>query len=446
MAVSTQNLIAARFAQTEVLVATSRQELFEGYIRALATHERIEEMLSPELSANDNFWPEPGDWKAAYRPYVVENGVLKIPVMGVLLNRFGFALGRYATGYTYIQKAVERGMADPGVKGIAFICDSPGGEVAGCFELTDMIYGARREKPMRAFAVDYAYSAAFSVASAAHKISMTRSGGVGSVGVVTAHVDYSKMLNDFGIKVTFIFAGKHKVDGNAYEKLAPSVKARIQEKIDRIYGVFAVTVARNRKMEEQAVRDTEALTYDATTAIDVGFADKVGVFEDEITAFADELNTDRSEPTMAGATEQNTDKGVPQATHDAAVAASRAEGEKAGVTAERLRINSILGSDEAKTRPKAALSAALKTDMTVDQAKAFLADLPEEAKAEAPKGDGKDGKGGNSFAEHMDRTEHPEVGAGSGGENGKGQGGDAEVATILGDYGQASGYKRKQAA
>ena len=136
---------------------------------------------------------------------------------------------------------------------------------------------------MRAFAVDHAYSAAFAIASSAHKISMTRSGGVGSVGVVTAHVDYSKMLNDFGVKVTFIFAGKHKVEGNAYEKLPAAAKARIQEKIDRIYGVFTGTVARNRKMDDQAVRATEALTYDASNAIDVGFADKVGVFEDDIT-------------------------------------------------------------------------------------------------------------------------------------------------------------------
>ena len=121
MTVATQNLIAARFAQTEVLVATSHQQLFEGYIRALSTHERVEEMMAPDFAAQDDFWPEPGDWKASYRPYNVDNGVLKIPVMGVLLNRFGFTLGRYATGYTYIQKALERGLSDPAVKGIAYI-------------------------------------------------------------------------------------------------------------------------------------------------------------------------------------------------------------------------------------------------------------------------------------------------------------------------------------
>jgi signal peptide peptidase SppA len=362
--------------------------------------------------------------------------------MGVLLNRFGYTLGRYATGYTYIQKAFERGLDDPAVKGIALVCDSPGGEVSGCFELSDLIFEGRKRKPIRAFATDHAYSAAYALASSANGISMSRSGGVGSVGVVTAHIDYSKMLNDIGLKVTFIFAGKHKVDGNPYEKLPASVKQRFQARIDNIYGVFTATVARNRKMSDQAVRDTEALTYDAATALDVGFADKVGVFEDEVAAFADELcDPEEKGPTMA------TDKledSVPKATHDATVASTRAEGEAAGRKAERDRVNAILASDEAKDRPKAALSAALKTDMTVDQAKAFLGDLPAE-KATAPQEPVKPQGNGNSFAEHMDRSDQPNVGAGA--EQRKS--GDAEAdasVTILADYGHASGYKpRKQA-
>ena len=67
----------------------------------------------------------------------------------------------------------------------------------------------------------------------------------------------------------------------------------------------------------------------------------------------------------------------------AAIETARADGIAAGATQERARIAAIIGSDAGKARPKAALSAALKTDMTVEQASAFLSDLAEE-KATAP--------------------------------------------------------------
>jgi hypothetical protein len=46
----------------------------------------------------------------AYRPYVVRDGVLRIPVKGVLLHDFPFAFGSWATGYTYIARALDRGL------------------------------------------------------------------------------------------------------------------------------------------------------------------------------------------------------------------------------------------------------------------------------------------------------------------------------------------------
>lgn len=62
---------------------------------------------------------------------------------------------------------------------------------------------------------------------------------------------------------------------------------------------------------------------------------------------------------------------------------AKAEGAKAA----QARIVAIMASDAAKDRPKAALSAALKTEMTVEQASDFLADLPVEKAAEAKAGD-----------------------------------------------------------
>lgn len=355
-----------------ILVAPDQSGRATACLRALASNPDAQKMFAAEPTAqHDSYWPADGSWEATYKPYNVKAGILHIPVKGMLLHNFAYAAGSYATGYYYIQKAMERGLADPDVKGIALVCDSPGGHVAGCFELVDRIYAARKIKPIHAFAHEHAYSAAYAIASAAKRITVSRTGGVGSVGVVTMHVSMEKAVAEAGYEITFIYAGKHKIDGNPYQALSEDAKDRIQARIDAQYDVFVATVARNRSMEESKVRKTEALTFPASEAVDRGMADAVGPFDEALAEFQACLAT--GDMTMTTSTEK------PAALTQADVAAAA----QAAATAERTRIADIKALDEAKTRPVAAERVALKTGMTVAEAKDFLAGMPEEAKVEA---------------------------------------------------------------
>lgn len=295
------------------------------------------------------------------------------------------------------------------------MCDSGGGEVAGCFELADKLYAARDEKPVRTFAADRSYSAAYALGSAGSEIVMTRSGGVGSIGVVTMHADFSKNLEKAGVKVTFIYAGDHKVDGNPYEKLPSAVKDRIQGRIDRLYGVFTSTVARNRGMDDSDVRATKALTFDASDAIEGQLADRIGALDEEMAVFQSEVA--EAEDEQMSFTQEQMDAAVAAAKAEGVTegkAAGKTEGLAEGATAERERVSAIMGSDEAKTRPAAA-SMMVEMGVAADVAATQLAKLPEEAKADTLDGDGK-GKGkdtpkGSAFEQMMDGTGNPNVGA-----------------------------------
>lgn len=432
-----------------LLIDDRHGDLFEASVLHVLGHEHAADFTNrPTLAANgdSDFWPQPDSWEAAYRPYNVVDGILQIPVMGVLLNRFPYQLGRWATGYKYLEMARKRGMADENVKGIAYIHHSPGGEVAGCFEEVDAIYESRGTKPIRAFVADYSYSASFALASAADDIIITRSGGIGSVGVVTAHVDFSEAYAQMGIKITHIFAGKHKVDGNSTQPLPKEVKARIEKRIEKLYAVFTETVARNRAMEDSAVRATEALTYDAEDGMEVGFADRLGALEDEMANFA--VEADIGDEQMADT------KTYTQEQYDAAVAAARTEGETAGKTAgiaegktagateAATRLSAILDSEEGKKRPKAALNAATKTKMTAEEAVAFLATLDEE-KATAPEGGKPKGKTELTPFEQAMGNNNPNVGAEAGGEGGEGGEGEEDTsASILSAFGAVTGIKK----
>lgn len=375
---STHNPFMGRFADEPALVEPDKAARFESNLQSLAAHPKATELLSGDYMATGDFWQDDGGW---CRPYVVQDGILQIPVKGVLLNNFPYQLYDWATGYEYIWEAFKRGCgeyATGSIKGIALVCDTPGGMVAGCFDTTDKMTALKSQTgvPVWGFAHESAYSAGYAVISIADKIAVSRTGGVGSIGVVTSHVDLSVMYEKAGIKVTFIHAGKHKVDGNATEPLPAEVKARIQARIDELYDVFVSAVARNRGMEEQAVRDTEALCFTATQAVSNGLADSIGSLEDATSAFAgflDDQSEQNGEDDMADAAKSTVD----QAVHESAVATARSEGHAAGVaegaTAAQTRISAILGSDEAKGREAQANHIAFKTSMSAEDAVSLLA-------------------------------------------------------------------------
>lgn len=366
------------------LISASDAGRVEACLTSLLAHEHGQAMLDDRAFNDDGFW-DTTSWTAAYRPYSVVDGVLHIPVKGVLLHDFGFALGDWATGYVYIRRAFERGCADfkaGTIKGIALIHHTPGGMVAGCFDLVDRMHALKVESgvPVRGYAHEAAYSAGYATISVCDHITVSRTGGVGSVGVVTSHIDASGQMERFGLKRTWIFAGEHKVDGNSDGPLPADVKARMQERINETYDVFVSTVARNRPvLSEESVRATQALTFTATQALSNKFADSIGALDDALAAFAADLSPNQGDDEMADTASTTA---VDQAAHEAAVTTARTEGHAAGFTEGRTeavaRINAIIGSDEAKDRPKAAMSAALKTGMSVDEAKAFLGDLPKE--------------------------------------------------------------------
>jgi signal peptide peptidase SppA len=409
MTMTTTNALLARFDNAPILYdEDAGSTLVANLHHAFELAERISAANdNGEIQMRDGFWPDPDHWLATYRPYNVKDGILSIPVKGVLLNDFAWADGEYATGYVYIRKAIERGMADPEVHGIAFVINSGGGEVAGNFDLADDIYALRSKKPMRAFASEHAYSAAYSIASATDRIIVARTGGVGSIGVVTSRMDYSEALDKAGIKVHLIHYGKQKVDSYSTKPLSKEAKERIQARVDELGEIFVATVARNRSMDADVIRATEAGVFTASQATSNGLADEIGSLDDSVAAFAAELsNRRKGKLTMSGQT--TTEKTVDQAAVDAARAeghaAGKLEGIKEGTKAAFDRINSILASDAAKTRPVMALKMAVGEKFAALDAATvteMLGELPEE-KAEAKQESTTDTNAtGKNFKEEM---------------------------------------------
>ncbi len=210
------------------------------------------------------------------RYYDVVAGVAIIPICGTLVYKLG-SMRPYSgmTGYDGIRANLSQALADPEVKAIALDIESPGGEVSGCFDLCDDIYAMRGQKPIWSILTEHAYSAAYAIASSTDRIILPRTGGVGSVGVITMHVDFSKALAKDGIVVTMIQFGDRKADFSEYHPLSSEALERIQADVDTMGGLFVDLVARNRGITAAKVRGTQAMTFLGVSGVDVGFADAV---------------------------------------------------------------------------------------------------------------------------------------------------------------------------
>ncbi|MFS7253256.1 S49 family peptidase [Rahnella rivi] len=208
--------------------------------------------------------------------YDVVEGVAVIPIQGTLVQKLG-TLRPYSgmTGYDGIRACFLQALNDSDVKAICLDIDSPGGEVAGCFDLVDVIYASRGSKPIWAILSESAYSAAYALASAADKIIVPRTGGVGSVGVIVMHVDWSQKIKSDGLQVTIITYGDRKAESNPYEPLSDTARKAIQSDIDEMGRLFVSTVSRNRGIAERTVRDTEAACFLGADGVQLGLADQV---------------------------------------------------------------------------------------------------------------------------------------------------------------------------
>jgi signal peptide peptidase SppA len=203
------------------------------------------------------------------------NGVALIPVRGILARDVPwFADG---TNYAFIRESFDAALADPAIRAVVLYVDSPGGDVAGCADLADHIYANRGTKPIWAILDESAYSAAYWLACAADRVTVPRTGGAGSIGVVCCHVDLSKMLANAGIEVTYIQSGNQKTDGAAEKPLSSEARKRVQVDIDQLGELFINTVARNRRrgLSRTTVRAMQAGCFLGPQAVANGLCDEV---------------------------------------------------------------------------------------------------------------------------------------------------------------------------
>ena len=247
--------------------------------------------LAPRLALDDNDGDEEG------MPPVNQSGVAVIGIYGPLVPRAGnLEACQRMTSYESIASQLDNALADPTVSHIVLDIDTPGGAATGAFELADKIRTGCAEKPISAIVNFSAFSGGYLIASACSDISLSQSGGVGSIGVIAKHVDLSAALAEQGAVITTVYRGAHKNDLAPDVPLSDASLAFLNATVDRIYAQFVGAVAAYRGLSANKIAATEAGLYFGQDAINAGLADRLESPQDAINRIAGEVAAQRAAP------------------------------------------------------------------------------------------------------------------------------------------------------
>ena len=204
----------------------------------------------------------------------------------------GFDCG--GTSYTGLKSDFEE-LVIKGAKTVAMMVSSPGGEAYAMMDTANYIRALADANGVDiiAYVDGLSASAGYGLTAIADKIISSKDSELGSIGVLIRLMNDSKKLEKEGIERTFITAGKEKIPFTEDGGFRKEFLEDLQHKVDVLYEEFTGHVAKYRNMSVEAVRDTQAKTFLAQEAVELGLADKVMTLEEFYEYLAETAQTNK---------------------------------------------------------------------------------------------------------------------------------------------------------
>src|SRR3989344_1799252 len=136
-----------------------------------------------------------------------------IPIQGAIVGQssVGFTTASSVQSSTIVQ-FIKEAQADDSVKGILLEINSPGGTVVASKEIVQAVKNS--EKPVVAYIREIGTSGAYWVASASDHIVADELSLTGSIGVISTFLEFSRLIEDYGVTYEGLKTGKYKDVGS----------------------------------------------------------------------------------------------------------------------------------------------------------------------------------------------------------------------------------------
>lgn len=180
-----------------------------------------------------------------------------------------------------VRERIQRHTADPTVRAIRLLMDSPGGTVAGTPELAEVVKRAAAVKPVHVIAENYLASAAYWIACQATTITASRSTQVGSIGAFLYVIDSSELFRKEGLRAVVARSGEHKGVGAPGVEISEANVEWLKELVEVDLLGFQAAVERGRKLSRERMDEVSTgASWSAPVAKTLKLIDAVALPED----------------------------------------------------------------------------------------------------------------------------------------------------------------------
>lgn len=225
----------------------------------------------------------------------VRAGVAIVPIVGPLVRHADiFTRVSGLTSVETVARDLQLALDASDVRSILLSIDSPGGEVTGIAALAEAIHTAR--KPVTAYVEGLGASAGYWLASAAQRIVVESTAGLGSIGVVLAVRDPLKSSSS---AIEFVSSQSPYKRPNPH---ADEGRAQYQRMVDQTAEAFVEAVARYRGVSTRTVLERYGAggIIVGRYAVAAGLADAVGSLEGALAELALGRSVQRASPAPGG--------------------------------------------------------------------------------------------------------------------------------------------------
>jgi len=201
--------------------------------------------------------------------------VARIPIHGLITGDGNVGFGQEAVSSEDIVGFIEEAAENSQVQVILLDINSPGGSAVASDEIAGAV--KRSPKPVVALIREVGASGGYWIASAADYVIAHRMSITGSIGVVSSYLEFSGLMERYGVNYERLVAGDLKDAGSPYRELNAKERILLQQKLDAIHAFFIEEVAENRGLSPAVVREiATGEFYLGVEALDLGLVNELG--------------------------------------------------------------------------------------------------------------------------------------------------------------------------
>ncbi len=201
--------------------------------------------------------------------------VALIPIEGPITGNGDSYLGESTASSKTIVSFIEAAEENDDIEVIVLEINSPGGSAVASDEIATAVKKAK--KPVVSLIREVGASGGYWIASALDYIVANRMSITGSIGVISSYIEFSELMDKYGVNYQRMVAGEKKDLGSPFRELNSEDEKLLQNKLDKIHQFFIEEIAENRGL---TISEVKALAtgefYLGIEALDLGLVDLLG--------------------------------------------------------------------------------------------------------------------------------------------------------------------------